>query len=406
MKHYDIVISGGGIIGLAIACGLQNIGLHILIVERKQLKLPLKNKMPLPDPERFSALNIASKYFFQNLGIWQQILDLCANEFNGVEVWDIDSFGKIHFNPKQQSIQEPLGYIVSNQKCHDILLQHTQVFGDVTICTSATLQNISFKKNNAIIILDNGNTLTTRLIIAADGTHSWLRQYFKIPSSFWKYRHHALVATIRTEKPHQEIAYQVFHSNSILAVLPLSNPYLSSIVWSLPPEQACFFQQASEILFNQHLSIHFDLCLGVCQLVSKRQTLPLTGCYAHHLVAHRLTLVGDAAHTIHPLIGQGLNIGLMDAAELVGTIRRIQNQGGDIGQYDNLRSYERSRKYSSFLALTGAQGFYIIFNGNNIGKKLLRNSLLKLTNHIPAVKSCLLQHAQGIINIPPWLSRL
>ncbi|VFP84570.1 2-octaprenylphenol hydroxylase [Candidatus Erwinia haradaeae] len=406
MKHYDIIISGGGIVGLAIACGLQGIGLQVLIVECTKYKRVLNDDTIIQNTERFSALNVASKRFLQHLGIWQKILDIYAtNPFYGVEVWDMDGCGKINFDSQKQRIKDPLGYIVSNQELHHMLWQYVQNSKDITIFTSVKFHNVSFESDHAILTLENGSVLSTYLVIAADGTHSWIREHANIPLTFWDYRHHALVATIRTEKPHQSVAYQIFHSESILAFLPLSDPYLSSIVWSVSPEKASFLQTTSEILFNQYLSISHDLRLGLCRLASKRQTLPLTGCYAHNFAQHRLALVGNSAHTIHPLIGQGLNLGLMDAAELISEIKRIHYQCCDIGQYKNLRAYERRRKYSALLMLMGAQGFYLIFHGNHAEKKILRNSLLMLVNQMPAVKFYLLQHAQGIINIPQWLLR-
>lgn len=168
--------------------------------------------------------------------------------------------------------------------------------------------------------------LTARLVIAADGANSWLRNKADIPLTFWDYRHHALVATIRTEEPHGAVARQVFHGEGILAFLPLSDPHLCSIVWSLSPQDAERMQQSGDEAFNQALTIAFDNRLGLCRLESERQVFPLTGRYARQFAAHRLALVGDAAHTIHPLAGQGVNLGFMDAAELVDDLRRLQRR--------------------------------------------------------------------------------
>jgi 2-octaprenylphenol hydroxylase len=147
----------------------------------------------------------------------------------------------------------------------------------------------------------------------------------------------------------------------------------------------------------------FDNRLGLCTLESERQLFPLTGRYARQFASHRLALVGDAAHTIHPLAGQGVNLGFMDAAELIDELRRLHREGKDIGQHLYLRRYERSRKHSAAMMLAGMQGFRELFAGNNPAKKLLRDVGLKLADTLPGVKPQLLRQAMGLNDLPEWL---
>ncbi len=147
-------------------------------------------------------------------------------------------------------------------------------------------------ENDAFVTLEDGRMLTARLVIGADGANSWLRQHADIPLTFWDYRHSALVATIRTEEPHLATARQVFHGEGILAFLPFSDPHLSSIVWSVAPEEAERLQQLEPEAFNRELAMTFDMRLGNCKLESERLTFPLTGRYARSFAAHRLALVG------------------------------------------------------------------------------------------------------------------
>jgi len=399
MQTYDVIIAGGGMVGLAVACGLQGSGLRIAVLEREA---PQVRDTSAPPALRVSAINAASERLLQHLGVWDAILSARASAYHGMEVWDRDSFGRIVFDDEQQGLAH-LGHIIENAVIHQALWQRAEGLSDITLIAPAELQQVAFGANEAFVTLQDGTMMTARLLVAADGANSWLRNKADIPLTFWDYQHHALVANIRTEQPHASVARQVFHGDGILAFLPLSDPHLSSIVWSLPPQEATRLQAMPEAVFNQQLSVAFDLRLGLCEAESERQAFPLMGRYARHFAAHRLALVGDAAHTIHPLAGQGVNLGFMDAAELIGEVKRLQQQGKDIGQHLYLRRYERSRKHSAAVMLASMQGFRELFNGNNPAKKLLRDVGLALADNLPGVKPRLLKQAMGLHDLPAWL---
>lgn len=399
MQTFDVVIAGGGMVGLAVACGLQGSGLRVAVLE--------KNAEPEFDATaapsvRVSAINAASERLLQKLDVWSTILSMRASAYHGMEVWDRDSFGAIAFNDEQQGLSH-LGHIIENPVIQRALWLRASACSDVTLMAPSQLQQVAFGDNEAFITLQDGTMLTARLLIAADGADSWLRNQADIPLTFWDYEHHALVANIRTVLPHDAVARQVFHGDGILAFLPMQDPHLSSIVWSLSPQEASRLETMPEALFNQQLSVAFDMRLGLCQAESERKTFPLTARYARNFAAHRLALAGDAAHTIHPLAGQGVNLGFMDAAELIGEIRRLHQQGKDIGQHLYLRRYERSRKHSAALMLAGMQGFRELFAGAHPAKKLLRDMGLKLADRLPGVKPLMLRQAMGLNDIPAWL---
>ncbi len=178
-----------------------------------------------------------------------------------MEVWDKDSFGRITFDDASMGYSH-LGHIVENSVIHYALWQKAQQAADITLMAPAELQQVAWGENDAFLTLKDGAMLTARLVIAADGANSWLRNKADIPLTFWDYRHHALVATIRTEEPHGAVARQVFHGEGILAFLPLSDPHLCSIVWSLSPQDAERMQQSGDEAFNQALTIAFDNRLG------------------------------------------------------------------------------------------------------------------------------------------------
>ncbi|PIJ48991.1 FAD-dependent 2-octaprenylphenol hydroxylase [Erwinia sp. OLTSP20] len=398
MQSYDVVIAGGGMVGLAVACGLQGCGLRIALLERDEAPHALSDATP---QLRVSAINAASERLLQHLGVWETILQRAA-PYHGMAVWDKDSFGHIIFDDDNQGISH-LGHIIENQVIHHALWQRASQLSDITLFAGAHMEQVAFGDNEAFVTLQDGSMMSARLTIAADGAHSWLRDKADIPLSFRDYEHHALVATIRSDEPHQSVARQVFHGDGILAFLPLSDPQLCSIVWSLPPQEAARFQAMSAALFNQQLTVTLDSRLGLCSLQSDRQVFPLVGRFARSFAAHRLALVGDAAHTIHPLAGQGVNLGLMDAAALIGELRRLQHAGKDIGQHLYLRRYERSRKHSAVLMLAAMQGFRELFAGENPAKKLLRDLGLTLADKLPGVKPQLVKQARGLHDLPDWL---
>jgi len=399
MQTFDVVIAGGGMVGLAVACGLQGSGLRVAVLEKSP---PQEMAADAPAGLRVSAINAASERLLQHLDVWSAILALRAAPYHGMQVWDRDSFGHIAFDDEQQGLSH-LGHIIENQVIHQALWQKASQQSDITLIAPAQLQQVAFGDNEAFVTLQDGNMMSARLLVAADGANSWLRNKADIPLTFWDYQHHALVANIRTEQPHDAVARQVFHGDGILAFLPLSDPHLCSIVWSVPPQEASRLQSMPVELFNQQLSVAFDMQMGLCQAESERETFPLMGRYARSFAAHRLALVGDAAHTVHPLAGQGVNLGFMDAAELIGEIKRLHQQGKDIGQHLYLRRYERSRKHSAAVMLAGMQGFRELFAGENPAKKLLRDVGLKLADTLPGVKPRLLKQAMGLNDLPDWL---
>lgn len=398
MQSVDVAIVGGGMVGLAVACGLQGSGLRVAVLEQAA---PQPLSADAPPALRVSAVNAASEKLLSKLGVWQDIIAQRASCYHGMEVWDKDSFGRISFDDQSMGFSH-LGHIIENAVIHHALWQSAALRGRHSAGSGAAAAGC-VGENEAFLSLQDGTMLTARLVVGADGANSWLRNKADIPLTYWDYHHHALVATIRTEEPHEAVARQAFHGEGILAFLPLSDPHLCSIVWSLSPEEAERMRQADDAAFNQALNIAFDNRLGLCAVESERQVFPLTGRYARQFAAHRLALVGDAAHTIHPLAGQGVNLGFMDAAELIDELKRLHAQGKDIGQHLYLRRYERSRKHSAALMLAGMQGFRDMFSGHNPAKKLLRDIGLKLADTLPGVKPQLIRQAMGLNDLPAWL---
>ncbi|WP_063656445.1 FAD-dependent 2-octaprenylphenol hydroxylase [Candidatus Arsenophonus triatominarum] len=403
MQSFDVVIVGGGMVGLALACGLRGGGMRIAVIENS----PVQHQFdPQQSPSlRVSAINAASQKLLDYLGVWQTIVQKRVGSYQQMEVWQQDSFGHIQFDAKQHYLPG-LGYIIENSIIRGSLWQQAQSSKDITLLTDNRLKKVVWGENEVFMTFDNEQMLTARLVVGADGAKSWLREKADIPLSFWDYEHTALVATIRTEMPHMLTARQSFHNDSILAFLPLHDPHLCSIVWSLPAMQANRRLNLEVSAFEKELSVALDMRLGFCQLISERQILPLIGQYARNFAGQRIALLGDAAHTIHLLAGQGVNLGFMDVAELIGQLRRLNSAGKDIGQYFYLQSYERKRKHSAVLMLASMQGLRQLFDGNNPVKKMVRDVGLLLANTLPGIKPKLLSYALGAHDMPEWLAKV
>ncbi len=400
MQSVDIAIIGGGMVGLTVAAALENSGLRIAVIESQ---LPEEELASLPDI-RVSAISRASENILNNVGAWQGVLSRRAAPYTSMRVWEQDSFAKIEFEAEDIA-QHNLGHIVENRVIQLSLLDKISKQENVTLLAPERCTNIMFGESEAWINLESGKAITAKLVVGADGANSWLRNQLDIPLTHWDYGHSALVANIRTVDTHNATARQIFRPEGPLAFLPLGEPNLSSIVWSLDPLQAEDLVSMPEDDFNKRLTTAFDNQLGLCSVEGTRQAFPLKMRYAKDFVRERAVLVGDAAHTIHPLAGQGVNLGLADAAALAETILALQNESKDIGLKVNLRSFERWRKAEAAQMIASMQGFKELFSGSNPVKKFIRGVGMSLTNELSPVKDECLKRALGLSGHLPEIAK-
>lgn len=393
MKAFDLVIVGGGMVGLALAASLtaqqSESAVSIAVIEG----FPPSNNSQIIS-NRVSALNLASENLLNQVGVWQQLSALRLTPYNKMQVWEKDSFAHIQFDTTGLGISH-LGHIVENHLIQQTLWQQVSQQENVEIITALPTK-LAITEQNVILTLDNGQMLSAKLIVGADGANSWLRKQVQIPLLFRDYGHHALVCNVQTAEPHEFCARQIFSPESILAFLPLHQNNLCSIVWSLPPEEAQRLLSCNETEFNKHLTVAFDHQLGLCQVQGERKTVQLTARYARDFAKPRVALVGDAAHTIHPLAGLGVNLGFQDAAALAQEIKKNHQAGLDIGEYRYLRHYERWRKTEAIKMLVAMQGLKDLFSGSHPLKKLVRGIGLSATNQLTIVKQQLIKQALGL----------
>lgn len=400
MQNVDVVIVGGGMVGLGLAAALKGSALKVAVVEGQ---LPASELDEAPD-NRVSALSLASQRILQQVGAWRGIEARRLQPYVQMEVWEQDSFGRIAFDAA--SLRQPeLGHIVENRVIQLALLEAILDGDNIQLLSPARASSLQSGEAGSLLLLEDGRALSAKLVVAADGAHSWVRRQADIPLTSWDYGHHALVATVRCAEPHEAVARQIFTPEGPLAFLPLWQPDLCSIVWSVPAKRAEALCQCDEEQFNRQLTTAFDGRLGLCKVEGARSAIPLTARYARDFARERLVLVGDAAHTIHPLAGQGVNLGLLDAAALAEQILRNQAAGKDIGRLANLRGYERWRKSEAASMLAAMEGLKRLFAGANPLKKLVRGAGLRAFDLLTPLKQSVIRAAMGLEGERPALAK-
>lgn len=400
MQNVDVVIVGGGMVGLGLAAALKGSALKVAVVEG-QLPAPALDEAP---DNRVSALSLASQRILQQVGAWRGIEARRLQPYVQMEVWEQDSFGRIAFDAA--SLRQPeLGHIAENRVIQLALLDAIEGANNIQLLSPARASSLQSGEAGSLLLLEDGRALSAKLVVAADGAHSWVRRQADIPLTSWDYGHHALVATVRCAEPHEAVARQIFTPEGPLAFLPLWQPDLCSIVWSLPAARAEALCQCDDEQFNRQLTTAFDGRLHLCQVEGARSAIPLTARYARDFARERLVLVGDAAHTIHPLAGQGVNLGLLDAAALAEQILRNQAAGKDIGLLANLRGYERWRKSEAASMLAAMEGLKRLFAGANPLKKLVRGAGLCAFDLLTPLKQSVIRAAMGLEGELPALAK-
>ncbi|WP_372620996.1 FAD-dependent monooxygenase [Alteromonas stellipolaris] len=394
MQHVDIAIVGGGIVGLTLAAALKDAPCRIAIINKGAIDQPLGDK----PGARVSAINQANINALKKADVWQHIDESRANPYNAMHVWDKDSFGDIHFagNDTGGELEsDTLGVIIENQALINGLA-HSVLKQDNVVVIDTTIERVLSSPQQNMLMLENGDALSCRLLVGADGANSFVRKHANFPITFRDYEHTAIVANIRTQQPHENVARQAFTPTGPLALLPMRDPNVCSIVWSQTPDAAKTLQGYSDSEFCNALLAASNNALGPVTLETARTAFPLTMRYAREWAKEGIVLVGDAAHTIHPLAGQGANLGMQDALALAATLITLLDDQKDIGQLRYLRPYERARKTEAMKMIAAMDGFKFLFDGNDPLKKLIRGVGLAATDKLSAVKQAFVSHAMGL----------
>ena len=386
---FDAVVVGAGIVGATLAALLGQSGKRIALIEaRPTAKFDSKEGFDL----RVSAINRASEETFESVGGWAKIWSKRAHAYECMQVWDESGTGEVRFDASEIGAPN-LGHIIENRAIQSSLFECLKGNRAVSVFCPSQVISIVNNERTKTVALDTGECLRTNLVVGADGPSSAVRELMGISVNREDYGQKGLVAVVKTEQSHQDTAWQRFLTGGPLAFLPLEEGY-SSIVWSLPSDRAARYLKLSDAEFCRILAEASDYRLGAVLKVGKRAAFPLIGSQASAYISSGAALVGDAAHTIHPLAGQGVNLGIKDAVVLSEILLASSCQ--DWGSYKQLRRYERARKGENLLAMKLMEGFKHLFGHDAELVKLARNTGLNLFNSMPLAKRQIMRNAMGL----------
>lgn len=394
----DVLISGAGLIGSAFALALARSGLSVTLIESQD---PPADAQAMP--ERVSAVNLASQQMLTRLRVWDNLSDDAKTPFETIETWDAGSAGSIRFDAADLGLPA-LGHIVSNHALRLALHQELEAFTTHSISFNQAINGLEHSDEGIRVTLANGNQLNTRLIVGADGPLSTLRQLAKISMTDTDYGQTAVVATVTPSEHHGNSARQRFLPDGPLAFLPLANGRCS-IVWSVPNDRAPDLLKLDDSAFGKALEEAFDQRLGQIHAVSARVSFPLQRRHANTYIGDRLALIGDAAHTVHPLAGLGANQGFADAAGLAEVILAAASENRNFACRSVLRRYERWRRGENALIMEAIEGFHRLFGSTSEAAARVRGMGLDITNHSAWIKTIIMRHAVGLNGDLPALTK-
>ncbi len=393
-NEFDIIIVGGGIVGLSFACELAGSDFSVAVVERNELR-------PVNDvPEcRVSAINRFALQHFKQANVWQSILSQRACVFDRMFVWDQTGAGQIQFDAVELGVPE-LGVIIENNVLQQLLLETVQAAGNIHYLCPEEITGIDYLpkdggQTRSSITLASGAQMTAKLLVGADGASSKVREIAAIERKQQAYGQQGLVCNVSTSEPHQNTAWQCFMLSGPLAFLPLYNGD-SSIVWSLDDAAASERMALSDDEFKDALAEAGQYKLGEISKVSQRFLFPLAHGHSTDYVKPGLALIGDAAHSIHPLAGQGANLGIADAAALAEVLSTAKKAGRQWTARHTLAKYQRQRKGANLLMETSMTAFKELFGNDNVLVSEVRNAGLSLVDNLPALKYRVIKQALGV----------
>ena len=400
-EDFDVAIVGAGIAGSALALALSGSGLSLALIEPQPLvrkDLPAERSADSFDA-RVSALTPRSVAFLERLGVWERVVAYRQCAYSHMTVWDAEGTGRIEFDRSELGVPA-LGHIVENRAITDSLLAALEHSRDVQTCNPDRLEACQRASDGRLLLsLQSGRQLRAKLLVGADGAMSRVRQMLEFRTREWDYGHRALVCTVQTANDHRDTAWQRFLPTGPLACLPLpgtAEHHLCSIVWSLQEAVAEEVLALSDAAFCARLGSAFEETLGPVVASSPRFAFPLRQRHAVDYIQPGVALVADAAHTIHPLAGQGINLGLQDVSVLAEEVLQAHQRGLEPGRLDLLARYQRRRKGDNLVMMGAMDGFKRLFEQQSLPLRWLRNAGMRGVAQIAPLKQRLMRQALGI----------
>ncbi|MFT0799745.1 UbiH/UbiF/VisC/COQ6 family ubiquinone biosynthesis hydroxylase [Synechococcus sp. R5-12] len=399
---FEVVIAGAGMVGSTLAAALGQAGIRVGLIEGRDLSQGVG-----PDG-RASALALGTARILQRIGVWPLMEAWGVSPIHRIQVSDGE--GPWVAQLRREMLQAPaLGYVVENQITQKALLQRIRECPSVTLFSPAQAQSFSPAADHIRVELaqeGSRQTLRAALLVVADGARSRLREQAGIPLSRWGYGQVCIVSTLTHEHPHRQVAYERFQASGPFAILPTPDPHRSCVVWTVRQADRDWLMGLSEAEFLQAIRPCFGSQLGALLAASPRACYEPQRAHAQTYIGSRLALVGDAAHTTHPLGGQGANLGMRDVAALAALLIEAKMAGRDPGDPALLKAYERCRRPENALVLFATDAANRLFSNRSWPLLVLRRLGLWGLEVLPLLKPALMRQAMGIRPHQPQLQQL
>ncbi len=401
MDRADVIILGGGLVGLSLAAAMDSSGLSSIIVDPADPDLRKEASFD----GRTSAVSSSSKRMFDTVGISEYFPEPGC-PIRRIEVADGLDPGGLVFDPGDDD--EPLGWMHENRHLRAALLARAEAGKNIWLMWKAKAAAVERGDFGVTARLEDGRMIGAPLLVAAEGRNSPMREAAGIRVARWKYDHAAIVSTLRHDRPHDNVAYEIFYPQGPFALLPMTDDgagHRSAIVWSVAAEDAPGFLSLSDAEFAAEAEAAMGGFLGKVELLAPRSTYPLGFHHAARIVDHRLALIGDAAHAIHPIAGQGVNLGYRDAAALAQVMVEGARFGLDLGDQQLLDRYQRWRGLDTFMVSLATDSLTRIYGVPGKTASTVRRFGMSLINRIGPVKDRLMAEARGTSGDLPLLLR-